>query len=376
MRSAIMARKGENIYKRKDGRWEARYIHHYENGKAKYRYLYGASYTEVKYKRLEEITRNEKINVSKIKRFAVFDEISNKWLNSRKNDIKESTYARYFSIINLYIIPTFKNQKLISINAEKHKKLYESLKSRLADKTVSDIMCVFKSIWKYGKENGYPCCEFTLPSVKVNHTRKINTMPPKTLEKVEFALMKDISTVNAGIILAQFAGIRIGEICGLKWGDIDFDNGFICIRRTVERIHNLDYRSQLKTKVVISTPKTDNSARIIPLPVFVMEYLEKLRKSDEKYVLTSSTKNTEPHAYYLRYKTFLRKNKIGDYTFHELRHTFATQCVEKGFDIKSLSEILGHADIKTTMNLYVHPTLQMKRKQMELLKLSGYSPSK
>ena len=376
MRSAIMARKGENIYKRKDGRWEARYIHHYENGKAKYRYLYGASYTEVKYKRLEEITRNEKINVSKIKRFAVFDEICNKWLNARKNDIKESTYARYLSIINLYIIPTFKNQKLISINAEKHKKLYESLKSRLADKTVSDIMCVFKSIWKYGKENGYPCCEFTLPSVKVNHTRKINTMPPKTLEKVEFALMKDISTVNAGIILALFAGIRIGEICGLKWGDIDFDNGFICIRRTVERIHNSDYRSQLKTKVVISTPKTDNSARIIPLPVFVMEYLEKLRKSDEKYVLTSSTKNTEPHTYYSRYKTFLRKNKIEDYTFHELRHTFATQCVEKGFDVKTLSEILGHADIKTTMNLYVHPTLQMKRKQMELLKLSGYSPSK
>lgn len=375
MRSAIMARKGENIYKRKDGRWEARYIHHYENGKAKYRYLYGASYTEVKYKRLEEITRNEKINVSKIKRFAVFDEICNKWLNARKNDIKESTYARYLSIINLYIIPTFKNQKLISINAEKHKKLYESLKSRLADKTVSDIMCVFKSIWKFGIENGYPCCEFTLPSVKVNHTRKINTMPPKTLEKVEFALMKDISTVNAGIILALFAGIRIGEICGLKWGDIDFDNGFICIRRTVERIHNLDYRSQLKTKVVISTPKTDNSARIIPLPVFVLEYLEKLRKSDEKYVLTSSTKNTEPHTYYSRYKTFLRKNKIEDYTFHELRHTFATQCVEKGFDVKSLSEILGHADIKTTMNLYVHPTLQMKRKQMELLKLSGCSPS-
>ena len=100
--------------------------------------------------------------------------------------------------------------ELLNQRAEKNKKLYESLKSRLADKTVSDIMCVFKSIWKYCKENGYPCCEFTLPSVKVNHTRKINIMPQKTLEKVEFALMKDISTVNAGIILALFAGIRIG----------------------------------------------------------------------------------------------------------------------------------------------------------------------
>lgn len=371
-----MARKGENIYKRKDGRWEARYIHHYENGKAKYRYLYGSSYTEAKYRRIEEISRDESKNISKIKRFAYFDEISCNWINERKKEIKESTYARYSSIINSYINPKFKNQKLIYINSDSIYKLYDELRSTLADKTVSDIMCVFKSIWRYGKDSGYPCCEFNLPSTKMRRTSNINIIPKKTLEKVENALMKNVNTVNAGIILALFAGVRIGEVCGLKWGDIDFENRLVCIQRTVERIDDLDYSSGQKTKVIVSAPKTGNSVRIIPLPCFVMEYLEKLRKSEEKYVLTSSTKCTEPHTYYSRYKTFLRKNKIEDYTFHELRHTFATKCVEMGFDIKSLSEILGHADVKTTMNLYVHPTLQMKRAQMELLKPSCNSPSK
>lgn len=371
-----MPRKGENIYKRKDGRWEARYIHHYENGKAKYRYLYGSSYLEVKARRLEEMTNLEKVVLSKVKRLAVFDEISNNWLNSRKQSVKESTYARYSSIIKRYFIPRFRNQKLIYISSDSVLRLYEDLKINLSDKTVLDIMCVFKSIWKYGKEKGYPCGDLSFPSIKINRARDVTIIPQKSREKVELALMKNINNVNAGIILALFAGLRIGEICGLKWGDIDFENSFVYICRTVERINNLDYEAHHKTKVIISDPKTDNSVRIIPLPGFVLDYLKKLRKSDEKYILTSSVKHTEPHTYYSRYKTFLRKNGIGDFTFHELRHTFATQCVENGFDIKSLSEILGHSDVKTTMNLYVHPTLQMKKRQMELLTLSCYSPSK
>ena len=93
-------------------------------------------------------------------------------------------------------------------------------------------------------------------------------------------------------------------------------------------------------------------------------------------ILTSSTKHTEPHSFYIKYKRLLHINNIGDYTFHELRHTFATQCVDKGFDIKSLSMILGHSSVNTTMNLYVHPTLQMQKRQMELLDPINYSPSK
>ena len=112
------------------------------------------------------------------------------------------------------------------------------------------------------------------------------------------------------------------------------------------------------------------------MPDCLIEYIKGFREKDGRYLLTATTKYTEPNTYYSRYKTFLRQNELGEYTFHELRHTFATQCVDKGFDIKSLSEILGHADVSTTMNLYVHPTLQMKKRQMDMLTMTSYSPSK
>ena len=156
----------------------------------------------------------------------------------------------------------------------------------------------------------------------------------------------------------------------MKWGDIDFENECVYIRRTVERIANLDENAQSKTKVIISEPKTEYSVRTIPLPSCIRDYIKSFQQTDEKYILTGTVNHTEPHTYYMRYKNFLRKNHLGDYTFHELRHTFATQCVDKGFDIKSLSEILGHSNVSTTMNLYVHPTMQMKQRQMDLLQLN------
>ena len=120
---------------------------------------------------------------------------------------------------------------------------------------------------------------------------------------------------------------------------------------------------------MITEPKTENSERIIPMPEYLVNYIRQYKRNNECYVLTGSTKNTEPHTFYTRYKTFLRKNNLGDYTFHQLRHTFATLCVEQNYDLKSLSEILGHANVQTTMNLYVHPTLQMKKRQMDTLRL-------
>ena len=192
-------------------------------------------------------------------------------------------------------------------------------------------------------------------------------LSPDILKRIESIIAKQNNLVTLGIIFTLFTGVRIGELCGLRWGDIDLINGYVHVRRTVERIANLDDKMCGKTKVIVSEPKTENSIRIIPMPNFLIEYIKKFREKDDKYLLTATTKFTEPSTYYSRYKTFLRQNNLGDYTFHELHHTFATQCVDKGFDIKSLSEILGHSNVTTTMNLYVHPTLQMKKRQMDML---------
>lgn len=362
-----MPRKGENIYKRKDGRWEARYVHHYENNKPKYRYLYGKTYSEVKAKRMEDISKHTDVIIAPTKSQAGLDELCTVWLQNKRAKVKESTLTRYDRTVRKYILGYFEKERISKIDGTAVMCFYNLLNEKLSCKTVSDIMCIFKSIWHFGALNGYSCCSFEIPNEKIKTGSRVNVIPPETRRKIESALLKNNDPASMGILFALFTGVRIGEICGLKWGDFDFLNGYVYIRRTVERIADLDNKTQRKTKVVITEPKTENSIRVIPLPEFLIEYVMKYRASDEKYILTGSTKHTEPHTYYSRYKTFLRKYNLGDFTFHELRHTFATECVEKGFDIKSLSEILGHSNVSTTMNLYVHPTLQMKKRQMELL---------
>lgn len=297
------------------------------------------------------------------------------WLKSKSPDVKESTFTRYVRIVEKYILPSFETQQLVKIDAIIINKAFDLLKNRLSDKTVSDIRCVFKSIWSFGIKNNYPCCDFPFPKSRIKTTHKIYVIPPDARRKMEHALLKYNNQLSLGVFFTLFTGVRIGELCGLKWGDIDFENGYAHIRRTVERIADLNspYR---KTKVIISKPKTENAERIIPLPSCLMEYIHPFRNGDDKYILSGKHEPTEPRAYYAKYKQFLIQNDLGNYTFHELRHTFATQCVDMGFDVKSLSEILGHSNVTTTMNLYVHPTLQMKKRQMDMLTMTTHSTSK
>lgn len=159
-----MPRRGENIFKRKDGRWEARYIHHYENGKAKYRYLYGATYMEAKAKRLEEQSKMENCPIPSARKLTTFEALAGLWLSDIKIKVKESTYTRYYRIVQSYLFPIFKNQLLSKIDSGFLKGLTEQLlseggikKAPLSPKTVSDILCVLKAIFQYGRNHDYPC---------------------------------------------------------------------------------------------------------------------------------------------------------------------------------------------------------------------------
>jgi integrase len=161
-------------------------------------------------------------------------------------------------------------------------------------------------------------------------------------------------------------------LCGLRYSDIDIENRCVTISRTVERIADLSIGATARTKVVIGEPKTQASARVIPLPSFLVGILEENATDPSYYLLTGTEKYTEPHQFYMRYKTFMRRLGLEQYTFHALRHTFATRCIDNGFDAKALSEILGHSNVSTTLSLYVHPTLEQKRRQMERLSPSMY----
>lgn len=368
-----MARRGENIFKRKDGRWEARYIHHYENGKAKYRYLYGSSYREVKQKKLEE-QQNGREETASEQLMPVFSVLASSWLADIKVSVKESTYTRYHRIVTRYLVPVVGNESLHAMDTRRFIGLQQELTEHggkdgtpLAQKTVSDILCVAKAILRYGRELGYLCPEIGRIKCIKRRKKEISVFPEEKRLRLERNLLNSGDRDSIGILITLFTGIRIGELCGLQWGDIDFDSGVINVRRTVERIADLDPSTPGKTKVIVSEPKTENAERNIPLPSFLLERLYACRQPEAYYILTGNINYTEPHRVYIRYQKYLSRNGYGEYTFHALRHTFATRCVELGFDIKTLSEILGHANISTTLAIYVHPSVQQKKAQMERL---------
>lgn len=369
-----MSRRGESIYKRKDGRWEARYIYTYDNGKAKYKYIYGKTYSEVKLKRLSAMTFLGGSAKNKSDRIATVKDVANEWLMYVSPAIKESTLTRYHRQLEKYILPVIGNAVISKTDAQTISCFIQRLLingglkgTPLSPKSVGDILCIIKAIYKFGIIHGYSCPDLKEIRYPQKNAVKIKTVSSNSLKHMEDLLLHSDDTTSLGILICLFTGIRIGELCGLKWGDIDFFNSCIKISRTVERISNLDPLSKTKTKVIISEPKTDTSVRVIPIPCFLQDCLLKLRKSNDVYIVSGNGKCIEPHCFYVRYKRYLKRNHMEDNTFHALRHTFATRCIECGFDVKSLAEILGHANVTTTMMFYVHPSMEQKRLQMERL---------
>lgn len=198
----------------------------------------------------------------------------------------------------------------------------------------------------------------------------------KVLSKEDQQILENVCFVcdsyRFGIVLCLYSGLRLGELCALRWSDVNLQEGVLRVRRSVKRKFFLEEAGEgRRTRMVFKKPKTENSEREVPLPKFIVSALKAVKAlavGAEAYVVTGKEKFIEPNAYYRRYKRILRRYGLPNYTFHELRHTFATRCVEAGFDVKSLSEILGHADVRLTMNIYVHPSREHKQELVEKLR--------
>lgn len=368
-----MSRRGENITKRADGRWEARYIKgRAENGKALYGFVYARTYTEVKEKRKQRFNAESEPpkNIDDISK------IINAFLMSKKTEVKESTYAHYRQLINNHILtywngkrirditsPMLEDYKLFLINSGGNKK------NGLSKKTVKEVLGLLHQIFKYSEMLGLsnnPFKDFKMPKATKPEIIILSRADQKILEQET----KDSSDKLFGIYLCLYTGLRLGEICALKWEDIDFSSGILSVKRSMQRISLSADGSTVKTKIRIDTPKTESSYRDIPLSSTLLHMLEerKAKITDTRsYFLTGSDNYVEPRNYYKFYKRQEKECGIGDYTFHALRHTFATRCIECGVDAKSLSEVLGHADVKITLERYVHSSVELKRMQMEKL---------
>ena len=175
--------------------------------------------------------------------------------------------------------------------------------------------------------------------------------------------MNTKGTTKLAVLLSYNMGLRIGEVCGLRWDDIDLHKGTLTIRKTVQRIYE-----NRKTKIYIGSPKSKCSERIIPIPGFLLPILKEYKRCE--YVLSGCEKVVEPRTLQYRFKTLLKKAKIPSVTFHSLRHSFATNCIKLGFDVKTLSEILGHSSVEITLNRYVHSSMDRKRACMDMMKKS------
>lgn len=380
-----MARHGENIRKRKDGRWEARCICGYhENGKAKYKYIYRKTYAEAKAAKNQMISQkltNESCDVKNIYSKAAFDVLLTDWMNSIRMNVKESTYCRYSVIIDKHIRPELGSTRVSDLTSEKIEQFTFKMLNQgnlkksggLSPKTVTGFISVIRLVLEYGTKKGYKCPGNLVISNPRQSVPQIQILTWEEQRKLELTLYKEDTTISFGIIVSLYLGLRIGEICALRWEDLDIESGILYVQRSIQRIPDLDYdintdtEDQTKTKIIIEEPKTRCSARKIPIPSFLIPFFRKYQAEGTCYILTGSTEYLEPRGYYRKYKKIMEKCGLDHFNYHALRHTFATRCVENDFDIKSLSEILGHANVSTTLQKYVHPSINLKRQHMNKL---------
>lgn len=357
-----MPRKGENIYKRRDGRWEGRYkVGFNESGKVKYRSVYGHSYAEVKDKLLPlKAGPYLKTAACNLTVKELFDE----WLSGIKIRVKASTYANYHMKVEKHIIPVFGDLRYDMLTVQMiHAFIDEKLISGLSPKYVSDVIIVFKAMGKYTSKV-YGTKNILADVVNPKYVKEEKPLLTQTQQrKLCNYLLSNLNATSMCVLLSYYTGLRVGEVCGLMWDDIDFDKSILAVRRTVQRIRANNGGTQL----IVSSPKSRTSQRMIPIPNFVMKMLRELRSGNNYYILSESTRVIEPRTLQNRFKSILKKVDLPSICYHSLRHMFATNCLQAGFDVKTLSEILGHASVETTLNRYVHSSLERKAYCMSLL---------
>lgn len=297
-----------------------------------------------------------------------FKHLTYEWLELKKLSVKQTTYAKYSNIIDVHLSDLLEQSELLSWSITDYKSLLKELSEKgLAAATVKTIIYVLKSIINHGERN-YNIEHINLSCLKIEtYKHEIHVLNDNERIRLAEFCQSGYRPVQIAVYISMYSGMRIGEICGLKWENINFDNKTIEVLRTVQRLKS-DSDSNSKTKLLIFPPKTVSSKRIVVMTDFLAEYLYNYKNScdpvsSEHFILTNSITIPEPRNIQRNFKKVCNILDI-DINFHILRHTFATNCIKYDMDLKVLSELLGHANITTTMNLYVHPTLEFKSQQI------------
>lgn len=361
-----MPKTGDNIYYRKNGLWEARYENGVDaNGKKKYASVYGHTYAEAAEKRRAIVGDIYDSTIGKPKHNMTLYQLTEEWLYISQGRLKPATHRRYKALQKNHIehiIGQYPVNKITTLTI--HEFSLDRLKVGLQPQTVNTILIFIHSCLKYGqKQYSLPMPDIVYLSVPQKEMRVFSLEEQRLLTRY---LETDTDIYKFGVLLALYTGLRIGELCALQWSDIQY--GCIKVRRTIQRLMTDDQKG---TELHVGPPKTATSMREIPIPSFLKEKVDHFYElgKDQQYVLgTKRIPVVEPRIMQTRFKEYLVELGISHATFHALRHTFATRCVECGFEIKTLSEVLGHANVQITLNKYVHSSLKLKAENMEKLK--------
>lgn len=371
-RRILLSNTGENIYERRDGRWEGRYIcGRKPDGRARYVSVYGRSRTEVQTKIQEQLQTSASnsepsgIGQSDLTVNQLFE------LFLKRATVKRSTYARYKTVIDLHILPRLGKRRVCTLTVKElsaylwEKRRHGNLRTggALSEKSVRDLAVLIKSALRFARRELHVYADALNMPLPPYKQKRVRTFSEPEVQRMEVEMQNTPDRKNLAIVLALCAGMRIGEICALRVSDIDFLASTIEIQQSAQRI-----QIGQKTKLLVQSPKSDASKRTIPLTAGLLRCLKDAVRGlpEDAYVLTGRVdKPMEPRTLRYFFDRFQKRCGIQRRNFHVLRHTFATRCIETGADSKSVSEILGHADVQTTLRLYVHPSIETKRRVIE-----------
>ena len=357
-----MPRRGENIFKRKDGRWEARYVKEIAlDGTKRYGSVYAKTYREVKDK--QQLCISKPHSYSR-KGTVTVDEIMQEWLDQSKNHLKISSYQKYQSTVQNHIskqIGKIPVKKLSTAIISQFTCNLLSIEG-LSKETANNVLIVLGMGLEFAKLH----YQVAVPEIHLLKATRAKTRVLSAYEQKVLVqhLLSQNNVFSFGILLALYTGLRIGELCALKWED--FSENTIHVSKTMQRLKN----TSGQTEIMILPPKTCSSDRVIPIPMALLMVIDKYRRDSGYVLIQPNGRYVEPRLMQNKFADCAEVCGLKDAHFHTLRHTFATRCIESGMDAKTLSEILGHSDVRTTLNKYVHSSFELKKQGVDKLLLA------
>lgn len=290
-----------------------------------------------------------------------FQALSREWLDLRLGEVKPATLSNYRTLIRVHLLPEFGPLPVCKITEGQVRAYLARLSgSGLSASTRRSIQLVLHMLLRYAAERGL-AKPVTFPALPPMPRSAAGTLSNEQFFQLKDNLLRRLDDTALGILLCMHIGLRIGEICALRWGDIDLTAGTVTVSRTLQRV-----AAPTGTQILIHSPKSAYSVRTIPLPRQLVDLMRPFAGEANAYVLTGGPDFMEPRRLQRNFKCILADSGLPPANFHTLRHTFATRCAALT-DPKTLSCLLGHSSVSTTMEHYVHPRPEQMRRCLEQL---------